>query len=180
MRYKLSFWVAGFLALSHVGLYPTTLSADELDCLIEPHEVVNLSSPVEGVLEKVHVDRGAFVKKGQVVAQLESNLEHATVTVARARADVEAAVKSGEARLQFSMLKLTRSEKLYERDLISLADLQEAQTEKQLAEMALLNAHDNKRLAALELERANVALSRNTIRSPITGGVVERFLSPGE
>jgi RND family efflux transporter MFP subunit len=180
MRYKLSFWVAGFLALSHVGLYPTTLSADELDCLIEPHEVVNLSSPVEGVLEKVHVDRGAFVKKGQVVAQLESNLEHATVTVARARADVEAAVKSGEARLQFSMLKLTRSEKLYERDLISLADLQEAQTEKQLAEMALLNAHDNKRLAALELERANVALSRNTIRSPITGVVVERFLSPGE
>ena len=77
-------------------------------------------------------------------------------------------------------MKLARSEKLYQRELISLADLQETQTEKRLAEMALLNAIDNQRLAALELERANVALARNTIRSPITGVVVERFLSPGE
>jgi RND family efflux transporter MFP subunit len=157
-----------------------TVLADELDCLIEPHEVVNLSSPVEGVLEKVYVDRGAIVKKGQVVAQLESNLEHATVTLARARAEMDAAIKSGEERLSFTTLKLTRSEKLFEKELISVADLQEAQTEKRLAEMALANAIENKRLAALELERATVALSRNTIRSPITGVVVERFLSPGE
>jgi multidrug efflux pump subunit AcrA (membrane-fusion protein) len=64
--------------------------------------------------------------------------------------------------------------------LIALADLQEAQTEKQLAEMALVNALDNQRLATLELERANVTLSRNIIRSPINGVVVERFLSAGE
>jgi len=155
-------------------------AGDELDCLIEPQEVVNLSSPVEGVLEKVYVERGAIVKKGQVVAQLESSLENANLTLARARANVEAAIKSGEARLVYSTLKLTRAEKLYERNLIALADLQEAQTEKQLAEMALVNALDNQRLAGLELERANVALSRNIIRSPITGVVVDRFLSAGE
>jgi RND family efflux transporter MFP subunit len=155
-------------------------ASDELDCLIEPQEVVNLSSPVEGVLEKVYVDRGAIVKKGEIVAQLESSLESANVTLARARATVEAAIKSGEARLVYSTLKLTRAEKLYERNLIALADLQEAQTEKQLAEMALVNALDNQRLAGLELERANVALSRNVIRSPISGVVVERFLSTGE
>lgn len=155
-------------------------AGDDLDCLIEPQEVVNLSSPVEGVLEKVYVDRGAIVKKDQIVAQLESSLENANVTLARARANVEAAIKSGEARLVYSTLKLTRAEKLYERNLIALADLQEAQTEKQLAEMALVNALDNQRLAGLELERANVALSRNIIRSPINGVVVERFLSAGE
>src|SRR5437867_9958126 len=152
---KMAIWVAGVVLLTHGELYPATMNADELDCLIEPHEVVNLSSPVEGVLEKVHVDRGAIVKKGQVVAQLESNLEYATVTLARARADVDAAIKSSEARLAFSALKLARSERLYERDLIALADLQEAQTEKQLADMALVNARDNQRLASLELERAH-------------------------
>ena len=46
--------------------------------------------------------------------------------------------------------------------------------------MALVNALDNQRLATLELERANVTLSRNIIRSPINGVVVERFLSAGE
>jgi RND family efflux transporter MFP subunit len=169
-----------FLLFAQVGLAGTTANGDDLDCLIEPQEVVNLSSPVEGVLEKVYVDRGAIVKKGQVVAQLDSSLENANVSLARARANVEAAIKSGEARLTYSTLKVTRAEKLYERNLIALADLQEAQTEKQLAEMALVNALDNQHLATLELERANVALSRSIIRSPINGVVVERFLSAGE
>jgi RND family efflux transporter MFP subunit len=172
--------LTSFAVLALSGVYPTTLYADDLDCLIEPYEVVNLSSPVEGVLEKVYVDRGAIVKKGHVVAKLESNVEHATVTLARARAEMEAAIKSSEERLAFSTLKLTRSEKLLEKRLISVAELDEAQTEKRLAEMALVNAIDNKRLAELELQRANIALARHTIRSPITGVVVERFLSPGE
>jgi RND family efflux transporter MFP subunit len=177
---KMVLSLTSFAVLALSGFNPATLYADDLDCLIEPYEVVNLSSPVEGVLEMVHVDRGAIVKKGQIVAKLESNVEHATVTLARARAEMEAAIKSSEERLAFSTLKLTRSEKLLEKKLISVAELDEAQTEKRLAEMALVNAIDNKRLAELELQRANVALARHTIRSPITGVVVERFLSPGE
>lgn len=177
---KMAGWLVGVLLLTGGELYSGQITDGALDCLIEPHEVVNLSSPVEGVLEKVFVDRGAYVKKGQVVAQLESNLEQASVVLARARADVDAAIKSSEARLEFSKLKVTRSERLFEKQLISAADLDEARTEKRLAEMALLNAQENRRLALLELERANVALARHTIRSPISGVVVERFLSPGE
>jgi len=86
--------------------------------------------------------------------------------------------RSGEARLVYSTLKLTREEKRYERNWIALADLQEAQTEKQLAAMALANALDNQRVDGLKLERANVALSRNIIRSPVNGVVVDRFLRP--
>lgn len=180
MHHKMIFSITSLVLFAEVGLGAPTISGDDLDCLIQPQEVVNLSSPVEGVLEKVYVDRGAIVKKGQVVAQLDSSLENATVTLARARATVEASIKSSEARLTYSNLKLGRAEKLYERNLIALADLQEAQTEKQLADMALVNSLDNQRLAALELVRANVALSRTIIRSPISGVVVDRFLSAGE
>jgi RND family efflux transporter MFP subunit len=180
MYRKKLFYPLVLLYLCSVGLGGADANSDELDCLVEPQEVVHLSSPIEGVLDKVYVDRGAIVKKGQVVAQLESSLETANVSLARARANAEAAIKSGEARLTYSTLKLARAEKLYERNLIALADLQEAQTEKQLAEMALVNAMDNQRFAVLELERANVALSRGIIRSPISGVVVERFLSAGE
>lgn len=176
MLRKLAIGLTSFVILARAE----TIHAGELDCLVEPHEVVNLSSPVEGILAKVLVDRGAYIKKGQVVAQLESNLEQASVVLARARADVEAAIKSGEARQAFSVLKLTRSQQLFEKQLISAVDLDEAQTEKDLADMALVNAIDNKRLAGLELDRANAALARHTIRSPISGVVVERFLSPGE
>lgn len=170
----------GFMLLLPYQLHSAAAPSNDLDCLIEPHEVVNLSSPVEGIVEKVFVQRGSFVKKGQPVAQLESRLEEASVALARARADMDAAVKTGEARLEFASIKLGRSEQLYAKQFISASELQEAQTEKKLAEIALANAIDNKRLAALELERAAVAQSRQTIRSPLSGVVVERFLNPGE
>jgi RND family efflux transporter MFP subunit len=177
---KSFFLLAGVFFLTDAGLLATSITADELDCLIEPSQVVNVSSPAEGVLDKVYVDRGSFVKKGDALARLESSLEAATVTLARARAEMDAAIKSSEARLEFSTTKFIRSQQLFEKNFISAADLQDAETEKRVAEMALLNAIDNKRLAELELERANAALARQTIRSPINGVVVERFLSPGE
>lgn len=174
------FKFVSFWALAHGALYPKVSLANELDCLIEPHEVVNLSSPVEGIVEKVFVERGSIVRKGQPVAQLESRLEDATIALARARAEMDAAIKTGEARLEFATIKLSRSEQLYAKQFISAAEVQEAQTERKLAEIALVNAIDNKKLAALELERAAVAKERQTIRSPLSGVVVERFLNPGE
>ncbi len=58
--------------------------------------------------------------------------------------------------------------------------MDEIEASKRLAEMALLQATDNRRLAELELRRALAELSRRTITSPISGVVVERFLAPGE
>lgn len=39
---------------------------------------------------------------------------------------------------------------------------------------------NNRRLAELELQRTNAEVSLRTVRSPINGVVMERFLSPGE
>ena len=74
--------VALFSAM--VGI--TDVRAAELDCLIEPFMVVTISSPQVGLLETVNVDRGDFVKKGQVLAKLDSHLEGATNAVSHARA----------------------------------------------------------------------------------------------
>ena len=43
-----------------------------LDGLIEPSLVVNVGSPVPGILASVKVDRGDMVRKGQVLATLYS------------------------------------------------------------------------------------------------------------
>ncbi len=60
--------------------------AEELDCLIEPFRVVTISSQEIGLLESVEVDRGDLVKKGQILAKSNSNLESATNAVSHARA----------------------------------------------------------------------------------------------
>jgi hypothetical protein len=49
--------------------------ADALSCLIQPFQEAEVGSQVIGVLDRVLVERGDFVNKGQPVAQLNSDVE---------------------------------------------------------------------------------------------------------
>jgi RND family efflux transporter MFP subunit len=161
-------------------LVPSGVYAVELDGLIEPYMVVNVGSGVAGILETVKVDRGDVVKKGQILAALQSGVEKATLELARARARLEASIKAKQANLHFCLRKQSQTKELYEKGAIPFDEMDKAETNRTLAEMELQEALDNKRLAKLELKRATEVVKRLTIRSPINGVVVERFMHPGE
>ena len=65
-------------------------------------------------------------------------------------------------------------------DALSVDRRQEAETEAEVARLDLEAAEENRRAAELELRRAMAVLERRTIRSPISGYVVENLLSAGE
>lgn len=180
MRRRLMHSFAVVIALAHTTAGVSAAHSANLDCLIEPYVITMISSPVEGVLATVTVDRGDLVKEGQVLATLEAGVEKADLAVARARAEMEATIKSSRARVEFGERRLARTKGLFEKEIISFREHDEAETAKVLAEMSLLEGFENKRLAELEFRRAQVALGMRTIRSPITGVVAERLLSPGE
>jgi len=167
-------------ALAFVVLGARTNYAAELDCLIEPKVTVAVSFSVEGLLETVTVDRGDLVEEGQVLATLESSVEKAAVAVAHARTQMQAAIKAGEVRVDFGGRKLARQQEGYQGGGISFGEVDEAATAKALAEVAVQEATENKRLAETEMQRAVAELAVRTVRSPITGVVTERLLSPGE
>jgi multidrug resistance efflux pump len=100
--------------------------------------------------------------------------------LAKAKAEAEAVLKSSQVKVGFSSRKLERAMDLFKTNSIAQHDVDEAQTEKALAEMSYQEASENKRLAELELHRALAALHLHTIRSPINGVVVDRLLSPSE
>jgi RND family efflux transporter MFP subunit len=154
--------------------------AAELDCLIQPREIVTVSAALEGVLEQVAVDRGDTVQKGAVLATLESSLERNMVAIARARAEQDYAIKSNQVRVDFGARRFSRTDDMFKKSLVPLKELDEAETAKILAEYDLVEANERKRLADLDLERAQAALELRTIRSPITGVVMERLRHPGE
>lgn len=141
------------LMLSSATLLAQERELPELDCLLEPHELVNLGSPVPGILETISVQRGQPVRRGQVVASLMSGAEQAAVELAKARSE-------------FGKRKVVRNEELYRDELISIHEKDEMATESLMSE--------------LELKEAEERLGLRTIRSPINGVVVERALSPGE
>lgn len=155
-------------------------AAEEFDCMLEPRSMVNVSSPVEGLIAAVLVERGDHVKKDQVLARLESTVEKAAVDLARARSVTTATIDLRRARLDLYSRKDARGEDLYRKKFISLNEKDELETERTLGGFELREAIDNKHIAELELKRARAVLELRTIRSPVTGVVVERIHSPGE
>jgi len=159
---------------------PAAGGAQSLECVIYPEATVAVSSPVEGVLDRVLVDRGDLVTAGQVVATIESSVERAAVRLAQARADKLSGLKSGQARVEFGERRYSRTLEMFRKELIPLKEMDEAETSKVLAEYELLEAQEEKRLAAIDLDRARAVLELRTIKSPIGGVVVERLLNGGE
>lgn len=168
------------MAVGVCALSVSPVWAAEMACVIKPYAEISIGTPVEGLIQTVPVDRGDLVTKGQVIVTLESSLEEATVALAKSKAEAEAALKSSQVKIGFSTRKLERALDLFKSNSIARHEVDEAQTEKALAEMSYQEAVENKRQAELELGRAQAALHLHTIRSPINGVVVDRLLSPGE
>jgi membrane fusion protein, multidrug efflux system len=125
----------------------------ELDCLIEPNMSVELATSVSGIVKIVNVDRGDIIKTGQVLAQLEAEVEKANVARERARAE-------------FATKKYHRMRELYKEQMVSAQQMEEAKADSELA--------------AAELRKAVEMLNQRTVYAPFNGVVVDRFVSPGE
>lgn len=136
-----------------VSAQETSIDGNEFYCVLEPNTEIEISAAVEGVLDKVLVQRGDRIKRGQVLATLISGLERATVELA-------------EARVEFGKRKAIRNEELYRKKLISIHDKDEMDTEVLIAQ--------------LQLKQAQEQLKLRKIVSPIDGIVVERQKDAGE
>lgn len=154
--------------------------ASGFECLIQPKMVLKLGTPVPGLISELLVDRGAILKKGDVVARIESSVEAATVSLAKAKAENNSSVRSSATKVEFQRRKEDRAKQLRKNDTISVATADEAETAARVAEIELEEAKVNLQLAQLELARASELLRQRTIRSPIDGVVVARMLGPGE
>ena len=169
----------GGLAASSVPSASYAATA-EFDCVIEPQQVVKLASPVVGVIARLDVDRGDFVREGQVVGKLADDVEAAALALALARATNEAPVQSAEARLRYLRSEHERLIDLQGKDIVSRAALQKAEEEANVAKHQLQEARHDKEIAELQVRHAEEVLAQRTLRSPIDGVVVERLLVPGE
>lgn len=154
--------------------------AKEFDCLIEARQTVEIRSSVEAVIKTIHVGRGDFVKKGDVLVTLESGAEEAALQLAQSRSTMQGEINAAEARLELARKKWEQAQELYEQKFVSASARDEAVAEYKLATEQLRQAEENKVLAQLEVKRSTEIVALRTIRSPLSGVVVEKVLSPGE
>lgn len=154
--------------------------AQVLGCLIEPSETVEIGSPVVGVVSQMLVERGDSVRKGQALAQLSAAVERASYSAAEARSQAEADLRSAEAAETFARTKAERTERLFEQQFVSAVARDQAVTEHDLAKARTRQSREQLRVSAQDLAVAGAQLGQRSIRSPIDGVVVERYVSRGE
>jgi RND family efflux transporter MFP subunit len=173
-RFKRAAW-ASCLALA----LPAT-AAPTLGCLIEAERIADVGSPVIGVVDRVEVERGDRVTKGQIVAVLHATVERATLSVASTRADSNAEVQAASANATFNRERLVRAEDLFRQQFISQQALDQARAESDVAEQKLALVREQRTLSRQERDVAAAQVSQRIIRSPFDGVVAERFASAGE
>ena len=150
------------------------------DCLIEARQELDVRSSAEGVIEAVLVRRGDVVKKGDLLARLSSGPEQAALSLARSRATMEGELKAAETRVEITKKKWERADELHKRSFVSANAKDEAEAEYRLATEQWRAAQEGRKLAELEVKRAEEVLAQRSIHSPVNGVVVALLLHPGE
>jgi HlyD family secretion protein len=148
----------------NVGTIETTVMATGY---VQPVEVVEVGTQVSGVIEKIYVDYNAHVKKGQLLAQLETN------TLLERVNQANASVKATQSDLNYATQNYERVKTLYEAKAATQASYEDAINRRIQAETTIENAKAT-------LKQAEVDLSYAFIYSPINGVVLDRAVNTGQ
>ncbi len=149
------------------------------DCMIEPAQVVEVRSPVVGLLQQVPVRRGQSIHKGDVLVVIESSLEKSQAETASFRAQAQGAVMQARSKTEAAREKSRRMDELVKEEFVSAQARDDAAAELAQAEAELKTAEENMELARLQHQEAVDQVNRRIIRSPFDGVVMDQYLYPG-
>jgi HlyD family secretion protein len=176
---------------------------------LNPVTAVQVGSQVSGQIKEITVDFNSEVKKGQIIARIDSesfalrvnqamaDLEAARATVLTQRANVaalQAEVSRAQVTLADAEREFQRNKALHEKNFVSAAALDKAefafraaqelvntaQAQRAVGESQVRNVEALVKQRDSQLAQARVDLDRTTIRAPVDGTVVKKSVEPGQ
>ncbi|MEM8571734.1 MAG: efflux RND transporter periplasmic adaptor subunit [Pseudomonadota bacterium] len=133
---------------------------------VEPARTTDLAFELPGIVDTVLVDEGDLVRRGQLVASIDTSLLDAD------RARLGASVTAQQAQLELARRTLMRRQELNVQGHVS----DQALDEIALSEVELVARIAEARAALSVLD---VRLQKSELRAPFDGRVAERFLDDG-
>lgn len=134
---------------------------------LQPVVTTDVSSQISGQIIEVAVDYNSKVKKGDVLARLD------TATYDSRLRQAQAQLANTRANHTLAKLNFERTKQLFERNLVSQQDLDQAEAQIQQADAQL-------QIQSAAVENAKTDLSRCTIYAPIDGIVIDRLAEVGK
>jgi len=159
----------------------TIVQVVEASGTINPVTTVNIGSQVSGLIKEIYVDFNSQVKKGQLLAQIdtslfEAQLQQATANIANAKANYQKIL----AIMENDKKTYNRYKNLYARNFIAKSefDLAEATYFSDMAQLDAAKAQISQAEASFKTASANMRYTK--IISPVDGTVVSRAVDVGQ
>ncbi len=149
--------------------------------IIEPSQDAKVGAPSAGIVVAINAREGTFVRKGEVVVELDSELESLEVERRKVLADSTVEIRAARTRLETLKVDLEGTRKLRESTRsVSLEDLRKKELDYKLAEADLEQLEVTKKREQVEYRIAAAQLRRRVVTAPFDGIIVQRLLEVGE
>ena len=178
-----------FLAAPEAATVPDTVVVGRGDIertvlasgVLEANSLVSVGAEVSGRIEAVHVALGQEVKKGDLIAEIDSlDQENAVKTAQAVLAGIEAQKRSQEATLAKAEAALARNQQLNANSLVSQTDLETAQAAVDSAQAQIDQLAAQIAQSELSVESAELDLARTRIVAPSDGTIVALLVDEGQ
>jgi len=148
---------------------------------LQPRVQVNISAHVIGKIDKLYVQEGDLIRKGQPFLRLEQQafIAQRDQWAAQLRSS-QTAVQQAQVSLSDARVKLARAQKLKGEGITTQQDLEGAQLAEASARLQLDSAREAVSQTRANLVKAQDDLTKTTIYSPLTGRVITLNAKEGE
>lgn len=148
---------------------------------VAPIQLVTVGSQVSGQIETLYVKLGQTIKKGDLIAQIDSTTQQNTYDTEQARLEsYQAQYEAAEVKLTVAKSQYDREAALYAKKASSKASLDEAQSTYATAKSSLVELKSLILQARISLNTAKVNLGYTKIVSPLDGTVVSVPVEEGQ
>ena len=159
----------------------TITSIVEATGTIEPVNTVAIGSQVSGQISAIYVDFNSKVKKGQLLAQIDTSLFEAQLQQSLANINnAQATLSQNTAILEYDEKTYKRYKNLYARDLVSKDQLDSAESayKSDLAKVKAAKASIMQAKANYDTASANMRYTK--IISPVDGTIISKEVEVGQ
>lgn len=148
---------------------------------VNPVMSVLVGTQVSGRISALHADFNSLVKQGDLLAEIDPTIFEAQLEQSRANLTAAvAAVEKANATLDDAKRTKERNKELFAAQAVSRFDLDQAETNMELARAGLSGALANRRQAEAAVSSALTNLRYTKIQSPVDGTVVSRNVDVGQ
>jgi RND family efflux transporter MFP subunit len=147
---------------------------------LKPKESVDVTSKITGRVEKLTVQVGDYVKRGDLIASLDdAELEQQVRRAEAALGVVRATLQQREAELSNAKADLDRAKQLTQGGLISRQEYDTKLTSFRVVQSQIALAQAQREQAEAELRELKIQLEQMKIQSPISGYIAQRYVDSG-